>query len=194
LFISKELYESLGLNFKRSVCYLSIDSNLKNEIKTELMQDKIALNVLYMDDLISEAEDMLGSLNKVVYILIVLSMLLSFTVLYNLSNININERKREISTLKVLGFYNVEVDRYITSENLILTLIGIFLGLLSGYFLALKVIGTVEIEYVRFIYHIKPQSFIYTALLALGFTLIVNIIAHFNLKRIDMIDSLKSVE
>ena len=104
------------------------------------MQDKIALNVLYMDDLISEAKDMLGSLNKVVYILIVLSMLLSFTVLYNLSNININERKREISTLKVLGFYNVEVDRYITSENLILTLIGIFLGLLSGYFLALKVI------------------------------------------------------
>lgn len=194
IFISKELYESLGLNFKRSVCYLSIDSNLKNEIKTELMQDKIALNVLYMDDLISEAEDMLGSLNKVVYILIVLSMLLSFTVLYNLSNININERKREISTLKVLGFYNVEVDRYITSENLILTLIGIFLGLLSGYFLALKVIGTVEIEYVRFIYHIKPQSFIYTTLLALGFTLIVNIIAHFNLKRIDMIDSLKSVE
>lgn len=194
IFISKELYESLGLNFKRSVCYLSIDSNLKNEIRTELMQDKIALNVLYMDDLISEAEDMLGSLNKVVYILIVLSMLLSFTVLYNLSNININERKREISTLKVLGFYNVEVDRYITSENLILTLIGIFLGLLSGFFLALKVIGTVEIEYVRFIYHIKPQSFIYTTLLALGFTLIVNIIAHFNLKRIDMIDSLKSVE
>ena len=121
-------------------------------------------------------------------------MLLSFTVLYILSNINIIERIREISTLKVLGFYNVEVDRYITSENLILTLIGIFLGLLSGYFLALKVIGTVEIEYVRFIYHIKPQSFIYTTLLALGFTLIVNIIAHFNLKRIDMIDSLKSVE
>ena len=78
------------------------------------------------------------------------------TISNNLSNININERKREISTLKVLGFYNVEVDRYITSENLILTLIGIFLGLLSGYFLALKVIGTVEIEYVRFIYHIKP--------------------------------------
>lgn len=194
IFISKELYESLGFNYKRNVCYLSIDNNLKDEIRTNLMQDKIALNVMYMDDLISEAEDMLGSLNKVVYILIVLSMLLSFTVLYNLSNININERKREISTLKVLGFYNTEVDRYITSENLILTFIGILLGLIGGYFLAIKVISTVEIEYVRFIYHIKPQSFIYTALLALAFTLIVNIIAHFNLKRINMIDSLKSVE
>lgn len=194
VFISKELYESLGFGYKRTVCYLSIDPNLKDDIKAKLIQDKTALNVMFIDDLIEEAQEMLNSLNQVVYILIILAMMLSFTVLYNLSNINISERKREISTLKVLGFYNDEVDRYITSENLILTIIGIALGLFAGYFLAIKVISTVEIEYVRFVYHIKPQSFIYTAGLALAFTIIVNIIAHFNLKRINMIDSLKSVE
>ena len=194
IFISKDLYEKIGFKYTRSVCYLEVDSNLHDEIRNTLMSSKAVLNILFMDELIAEADDMLGSLNQVVYILIILSMLLSFTVLYNLSNININERKREISTLKVLGFYNGEVDKYITSENIILTILGIGLGLLVGYFLALKVISTVEIEYVRFIYHIKFQSFIYTTLLALGFTIIVNIIAHFNLKKIDMIDSLKSVE
>ena len=137
---------------------------------------------------------MLGSLNKVVLILIILSCLLSFVVLYNLSNINMHERKREIATLKVLGFYDKEVDRYITSENIILTVIGIVLGLILGYFLAILVSKTVEIDRVRFIYGVKPLSFLYTTLLSILFTLIINFIAHFSLRKIDMIDSLKSVE
>ena len=110
------------------------------------------------------------------------------------SNININERKREIATLKVLGFYNNEVDNYITKENIILTIIGIALGLVLGSFLTNAVVSTVEIESARFIHQIKVASYIYSVLLSIMFTVIVNIITHFNLKKIDMIESLKSVE
>ena len=105
-----------------------------------------------------------------------------------------NEKKREIATLKVLGFYNNEVDNYITKENIILTLLGIVIGLIFGYFLTNAVVSTVEIENARFIHQIKVASYIYSVLLSIMFTVIVNIITHFNLKKIDMIESLKSVE
>ena len=137
---------------------------------------------------------MLTSLNKVVAIIIVLSATLSFVVLYNLSNININERKREISTLKVLGFHDKEVDNYITKENIIFTIFGILLGSLAGYFLTKTVIITVEIEKARFIHHISLNSYIYAGIITIIFTLIVNLVTHFNLKKIDMIASLKSVD
>ena len=100
--------------------------------------------------MVENVDDMLSSLNNVVYILIVLAALLSFVVLYNLSNINIHERKREIATLKLLGFYNHEVDIYITKENIILTIVGIAFGLLGGYFLTAFVLKTVEIEMASF--------------------------------------------
>lgn len=158
-----------------------------------LLNDEI-LNVVFVSDSISQANDMLQTLNKVVVILIVLAALLSFIVLYNLSNINIHERKREIATLKVLGFYTKEVDHYITSENIILTIGGIILGLLFGYFLTNIVVSTVELEYVRFIHHIFILSYVYSSLMALLFTLIINFITHFSLKKINMIESLKSVE
>lgn len=170
-----------------------------NEVEKENFQKKLLnndeiLNVSFVQDAINNADDMLQSLNKVVIILIVLAALLSFIVLYNLSNINIHERKREIATLKVLGFYQKEVDHYITQENIILTIIGIIIGLIFGYFLTNIVVSTVEIEYVRFIHKIKFLSFVYASLLSILFTLIVNLITHFSLEKIDMIESLKSVE
>ena len=170
-----------------------------NEEEKEIFQKKLLnneeiLNVTFVQDAIDSADDMLQSLNKVVIILIVLAALLSFIVLYNLSNINIHERKREIATLKVLGFYPKEVDHYITQENIILTIIGIIIGLIFGYFLTNIVISTVEIEYVRFIHKINFLSFVYASLLSILFTLIVNLITHFSLEKIDMIESLKSVE
>ena len=137
---------------------------------------------------------MLTSLNKVILIIIILSASLSFVVLYNLSNININERKREISTLKVLGFHDKEVDNYITKENTIFTIFGILLGLFAGYFLTKAVIITVEIEKARFLHHISLNSYIYTTIITTIFTIVVNIVTHFNLKKIDMIASLKSVD
>ena len=120
--------------------------------------------------------------------------MLSFIVLYNLSNINIQERKREIATLKVLGFYNKEVDNYITKENIIITIFGIAIGLFAGYFLTMVTLSTVEIEAARFIRTIEPISYLYASILTIVFTIIVNIVAHFNLKRINMVESLKSVE
>ena len=130
----------------------------------------------------------------IIAVLVVLAAALSFVVLYNLSNINIIERKREIATLKVLGFYNNEVDSYITRENLILTLLGIIPGFVLGYFLTFITIGTVEMENTRFIRDIALQSYLYSAVISIIFTLIVNFVTHFSLKKIYMIESLKSVE
>ena len=138
--------------------------------------------------------DMIKSLDLIIAVLIILAAALSFVVLYNLSNINITERKREIATLKVLGFYNKEVDNYITRENLILTILGIIPGCVLGYFLMFITIGTVEMENTRFLRTIAPISYLYSGIIALIFTFIVNFVTHYSLKKIDMIESLKSVE
>ena len=126
--------------------------------------------------------------------LIFLSGALSFVVLYNLSYINISERKREIATLKVLGFTDKEVDDYIVKETVILTIIGIVIGLIFGIFLTNVILDTVEIEVVRFVHHINISSYIITSFIVMLFTIIVSVIIHFTLKKIDMIESLKSVE
>ncbi len=197
IYISKDCYLGYNLEFNPNMTFfntIELNEAEKLELSKKLLETNNVLNVIYSNELIATAEDMLGSLNKVVYILVILSMLLSFVVLYNLSNINMQERKREISTLKVLGFYDNEVDSYITSENIILTIIGIIIGLILGYFLAMIVTKTVEIDRIRFIYGVKLLSYILTSIFSIIFTFIVNFIAHFSLKKIDMIESLKSVE
>lgn len=120
--------------------------------------------------------------------------MLAFVILYNLSNINISERKREISTLKVLGFYDEEIDAYITKENYFITIIGIVLGLVLGLYLSYYVISTCEPQNLMFIRHIKPISYIISALLSFIFTVVINILTHYNLKKIDMVSSLKNNE
>ena len=120
--------------------------------------------------------------------------MLAFVVLYNLSNINISERQRELATIKVLGFYDREVYSYVTRETVLLTIIGIALGLVLGYFLNYFIIGTCEINMLRFAKIIHPWSYIYSILITVVFTVIVNIITYFALKKIDMISSLKSIE
>jgi putative ABC transport system permease protein len=120
--------------------------------------------------------------------------MLAFVVLYNLANINIGERTREIATLKVLGFFDKEVDNYINKENIIFTIIGVLLGMIFGAFLTTAIVQSVEIDKLRFIKNIKPISYIYSAIITWIFSFIVNSIIHFVLKKIDMIESLKSVE
>ena len=166
----------------------------QDDLATTLLSTKKVINVAYKSQAKDNASNMLKSLNSVVIILILLASMLSFIVLYNLSNINIQERKREIATLKVLGFYNKEVDNYITKENIIITIFGIAIGLFAGYFLTMVTLSTVEIEAARFIRTIEPISYLYASILTIVFTIIVNIVAHFNLKRINMVESLKSVE
>ena len=137
---------------------------------------------------------MLSTLNMVVYVLIISAGALAFVVLYNLTNINIAERAREIATIKVLGFYNGEVGGYIYRENVILTVIGALSGLVLGIFLTGFIIQTVEVDIVMFGRDIMPQSFLYALGLTFLFALIVNFFMYFKMKKIDMVESLKSIE
>jgi len=197
VFVDSMTFEESGQHFLPNVVFFStsdLDENQRDLLSASLLSNDEIISVSFVDVLIEQVDNMLRSLNKVVIILIVLAALLSFVVLYNLSNINIHERKREIATLKVLGFYDKEVDQYITKENILLTCIGIAIGLLAGYFVTHLVIATVEIERARFIRQIFFTSYLFSAMIAFLFTFIVNFVTHFSLKRIDMIESLKSVE
>ncbi len=195
VFMNKPTYEKYIDKYSTNVSFLRID-NLKYEDKVlkELLSNESIISGVSVNQTISGVNNMLKSLNSVVAILIFLSGALSFVVLYNLSYINICERKREIATLKVLGFTNKEVDDYIVKETIILTIIGIILGIVFGIFLTNIILDTVEIDMVRFNRYIKPVSYIITSFLVMLFTIIVSIIIHFYLKKIDMIESLKSVE
>ena len=184
-------------DYKTNTVFLKndISSSKDQEILTkELLENDKVLNVIHTETLMESTSDMIKSLDLIIAVLVVLAAALSFVVLYNLSNINIIERKREIATLKVLGFYDKEVDNYITRENLILTILGIIPGFVLGYFLTFITIGTVEMENTRFLRVVSPMSYIYAAIISLAFTFIVNFVTHFSLKKIDMIESLKSVE
>ena len=175
----------------------------KNKDMAEEEEDKLATEIMNENEVASltrnsTIEDVMNttmeSLNYVVVVLIVSAGLLAFAVLYNLSNVNISERIRELATIKVLGFYDKEVYSYVTRETILLTIIGIFLGLIGGYFLNYFIIGTCEIDMLRFSKIIHPISYLYAILITVAFTIIVNIFTYFALKKIDMIESLKSIE
>ena len=137
---------------------------------------------------------MLSSIDSIVAILIIAAAMLAFVVLYNLSNINISERKREIATLKVLGFYVNEVDKYINRETILLTLLGIIFGLCFGSYLCHYIISTCEPDYLLFDRQVFLLSYVFSALITIIFSIIVLIVTHFNLKKINMVESLKNVE
>lgn len=139
-------------------------------------------------------DDTMDNLAYVSLILIVSAGALAFVVLYNLSSVNISERRRELATIKVLGFYDKEVYQYINRENTILTLIGILLGLGIGNILTMYIIKTCEIDMLMFDPTIALASYIYAILITAAFAILVNVILYFSLKKIDMIESLKSVE
>ena len=139
-------------------------------------------------------DDTMDSFAYVSLILIISAGTLAFVVLYNLSSVNISERRRELATIKVLGFYDKEVYQYINRENTILTIIGILLGLGIGNILTMYIIKTCEIDMLMFDPTIAVASYIYAILITAAFAILVNIILYFSLKKIDMIESLKSVE
>ena len=198
VYMSKELYQQIfGENYHTNVLLVQ-DKNLNEEQEEAVMQEMVAQNevltVTLTTTTMKTLDDTMNSLNYVVVILIVSAGLLAFVVLYNLSNINIGERIRELATIKVLGFYDREVYDYVTRETVILTIIGILLGLVAGYFLNFYILGTCEINVLRFEKVIHPISYLYATVLTLVFSIIVNIVTYFALKKIDMIGSLKSVE
>ena len=153
-----------------------------------------ALSISYTSSTAGQVERMLGSLGAVIWVLIISAGMLAFVVLYNLNNINITERQRELATLKVLGFYDGEVSQYVFRENILLSFIGILAGAVFGIFLHRSVITTVEVDAVMFGRNIKPISFVYSGIITFGFSMFVNMVMHFKLKKINMVESLKSVE
>ncbi len=152
------------------------------------------LSVSYMHDIEKQLDDMLGSLNLVIVVLIVSAGMLAFVVLYNLNTINITERQRELATLKVLGFYDREVAEYVYRENILLTLIGALVGVGLGKVLHLFIIETVEVDAAMFGRIINLPSYIYSLAFTVAFSLIVNGVMFFKLRKIDMVESLKSIE
>ena len=161
---------------------------------TRILANPGALSISYTSSLASQVDRMLSTLDAVILVLIVSAGMLAFVVLYNLNNINITERQRELATLKVLGFYDGEVSQYVLRENVILTVLGIMFGAVFGILIHRYVITTVEVDAVMFGRNIKPLSFLYSGILTSIFSIVVNGVMHFKLKTIDMVESLKSVE
>ena len=161
---------------------------------TRILANPGALSISYTSSLASQVDRMLSTLDAVILVLIVSAGMLAFVVLYNLNNINITERQRELATLKVLGFYDGEVSQYVLRENVILTVLGIIFGAVFGILIHRYVITTVEVDAVMFGRNIKPLSFLYSGILTSIFSIVVNGVMHFKLKTIDMVESLKSVD
>ncbi len=164
------------------------------EIGGKLLVSDAVLNITYTRTMEAQVDNMLGALDLVIIVLIISAGMLAFVVLYNLNNININERRRELATLKVLGFYNGEVASYVYRENILLTVIGAALGILIGKVLHMYIITTVEVDTCMFGRNINLQSFVIGTLFTCLFSIIVNFAMYFKLRKIDMVESLKSIE
>ena len=198
LYMTPSLYEEVyGEAMEPNCIFYKTPDHTTDEadaIGEEILKLPGALSVSYTTDLKQQVDDMLGALDIVIVVLILSAGALAFVVLYNLNNINITERKRELATLKVLGFYNSEVCAYVYRENIILTLIGALFGIVLGIILHQFVIVTVEIESVMFGRNINLISFVYGFLITIAFSCFVNGVMYFKLKAINMVESLKSVE
>lgn len=196
LYINKNTYNNLFKDYKINSILISLKDKDKNskDFDKKYISNDYALTIVDNDDIKNSMNDMLGSIDSIVAILIIAAASLAFVVLYNLSNINISERKREIATLKVLGFYPSEVDKYINRETVLLTILGIGIGLLFGSYLSHFIISTCEPDYIMFDRHVYTLSYFYSLFITVIFTIIVTIVTHFNLKKINMVTSLKNVE
>ena len=130
----------------------------------------------------------------VVVIIILAAAALAMVVLFNLSNINITERQRELATIKLLGFYDKEVSAYVYRENIVLTVFGILMGCFMGHWLHIYLVRSTEIDLMMFGRQTAPSAYVYAAILTMLFSVLVNVLAHFKMKKIDMVESLKSAE
>ena len=198
LYMTPRVYEQ---TFGEKPEYENIVFTMQEDCKDDLemagariLANPGALSISYTSSLASQVDRMLSTLDAVILVLIVSAGMLAFVVLYNLNNINITERQRELATLKVLGFYDGEVSQYVLRENVILTVLGIMFGAVFGILIHRYVITTVEVDAVMFGRNIKPLSFLYSGILTSIFSIVVNGVMHFKLKTIDMVESLKSVE
>ncbi|MGL4107583.1 FtsX-like permease family protein [Clostridium sp. LP20] len=198
VYMSPEYYKNV---FGERADYNTLVAKLKDktdEVETslgsEIMNDKGVKSVYFYSGIVKNFENTISSLNIVVIVLIISAGALAFVVLYNLTNVNISERLREIATIKVLGFYDNEVSAYVYRENIILTIIGSIVGLGLGAALHQFIMITVEMENVMFGRNINILSYLYAVAITLLFAVLVNLVMYHKLKKIPMVESLKSVE
>ncbi|MBQ7957149.1 MAG: FtsX-like permease family protein [Clostridia bacterium] len=163
-------------------------------VATELMKFNDINAVVDAEQTIRTFDELFDCLNLVIAIFIISAALLAFIVLYTLTSININERRREIASLKVFGFHNKEATSYVGRENYIITAIAIAVGVVFGYYLHKIVVAQAEVNVVMFGRIIEPLSYVYSIGLTILFAIIVNVVMHFVIKRIDMVESLKSID
>ncbi|MDO4616594.1 MAG: ABC transporter permease [Lachnospiraceae bacterium] len=171
-----------------------LSEDREDQLAEHLLSEEGITSVSLVTSLQETVDGMMNALNLVVWVLVIAAGLLVFVVSYNLNNINISERRRELASLKVLGFYDMEVAMYVYRENIFLTLFGIFAGLFMGTALHRYLITTLEVEMIMFGRQIRPASYLYSSLLTIVFSVLVNILMYYKLKQIDMVESLKSVE
>ena len=196
IYMSKKTYEKYIGEYSINTQYLKFkDISKENEIISSIKnKNSHILSTISISNAKQQASVLFKSLNLIIYVLVIFSGALSFVVFYSLAYINISERQREIATLKVLGFYNNEVDRYIMREELVITILGILIGLVVGTLYTYKLIDSIEINTMQYIKGIHLDSYLQTFGFMILFTAIVSVGVHFTLKKINLIESLKSVE
>ncbi len=196
IYMSPKLYEQIyGEPSQSNLSFVKINSETDNEMfKEKLISDDSFLGVTYKTDSGKGFLNSVDSLNSIVILLIFCAGFLAVIVLYNLANINITERVKEIATIKLLGFYDGETSAYIYRENIISALIGILIGEISGKILHYFVVITTEVDVVMFNRELVWWAYILGAALTSVFAVSVNLVLHFKLKKIDMVESLKSIE
>lgn len=180
-------------NYNSYLVNLSETTN-KEKLSNNLLDTGYFGAIQYTEDNMKMFNDIIAGMNNIVYLIILFSSFLAITVLYNLTIININERKREIATLKVLGFRDREVSSYVYRETIIMTIVGIIVGIFLGFSLNAFILMIAETDEILFIKTIKPLSYVLSFIIIIVFSIIVQVITYFILKKVDMIDSLKSVE
>ena len=200
IYMSEDVYrDAFGKDPEVNLLYCSLADGVdtpeaEDELSTALLKCRDVAGAQFTHEITASFSQSLGSINYIVVVLIIAAGALAFVVLYNLTNINITERSKELATIKVLGFYDGEVGAYIYRETSVLTLIGTVCGLLFGIALHTFVIRTAEVDMVMFGRSIYPMSFVWSALLTIVFSLLVNLVMYRKLKNISMVESMKAPE
>ena len=199
IYISPQTYQDAfgqEMEVNSLLCKLPQDITAEQEetLGTQLLQCRDVVTAQFTNTLSESFNNSIQSINSIVVVLIISAGALAFVVLYNLTNINITEREKELATIKVLGFYDGEVSAYIYRETALLTLIGTAAGLLLGMALHQFVIRTAEIDMIMFGRAVYWPSYVYSALLTILFSVLVNLVMHHKLKKISMVESMKAPE
>ncbi len=198
IYMTPTYYESItGQTTEYNAVLALVSDSAKNsqhEMANDYMKNDEIITVSLITEQVDAILDTLNSLNIVVFVMILCAGLLAVVVLYNLTNINIAERVREIATIKVLGFYSLETANYIYRENIILTIVGAVGGLLMGSMLTGFIVESIQMNNVMFPKIVTPMSYVWGFVLTMVFSLLVNFIMYFKMNKISMVESLKSIE